>query len=99
MLADANWPAIEAGGVTDARGPQFITEGIVDDADKGLIAVFINGRRILSGLGLQCDGDAGVRNAVSEVDGAVDRINDPTKIRILLARDAFFAEQGDIWKG
>jgi len=43
---------------------------------------------------LQGDGDAGVGNAVSEIDGAIDRIDNPTELRFGVANRALFTKNG-----
>jgi len=47
---------------------------------------------------LQRDGNARVRNTVSEIDGAVDGIDDPAIFGGFVAGIAFLAEQGDFWE-
>jgi hypothetical protein len=39
-----------------------------------------------------------VGDPIGKVDGAVDRINDPTIFLVRVAEDAFLTQNGDLWE-
>ena len=67
------------GGAAFFDGPGFLHHGIVDDAYDDLA------------FDAEGDGDAEVGDAVEEIHGAIDGIDDPLARGGLVAGDAFFA--------
>lgn len=81
-LADPKGLVVEQNGASFFGSPSFVRHGVVDDAGYDFLAVS------------EGDGDAEVGDAVEEVDGAVDGIDDPLIVGFLIAADAFFAIEG-----
>ena len=85
-LADAERLAIEEDFAASFGGPELVGHGVVDDAGQDVFA-FADG-----------DGDAEVGDAVEEVDGAVDGVDDPLEFGVLIAAESFFAVEGVVWE-
>ena len=81
-LADAQRAAIEEDFAILFRGPGFVGHGVVDHAHEDVFSLS------------QGDGDAEVWDAVEEIDGAIDGIDDPLELGVLIAAEAFFAIEG-----
>ena len=60
-------------------GPGFADHGIVNDAEDDFVA------------DAQGDGDAEVGDAVEEIDGAIDGIDDPMAVGVLISGYTFLA--------
>lgn len=92
--------SVEQGRAVFGGNPHFVHEGIVDDSQQGFVvgegAVLRSFWRLVA-LGLEGYGDAGVRDSVGKVDGAVDGIDYPAALAFDLSALAFFSEYGDVW--
>lgn len=77
---DAEGFSVEEGSGTEVSGEEFVAHGIVDDTDLG-------GAVLATG-----DGDAEMGDAVAEVDGAVDGVDDPFGADASGAVATFFPE-------
>src|SRR5258706_12690611 len=98
--------AIQPGGLPSEGGPKLVAEWVVDDAGNRFVVQIAPrwiGNLQLSNPPstphadvrcsfLQGDGDAAMRNAISEIDGAIDGVNHPAIFRVLIAQRSFFAE-------
>ena len=71
--------AVQHGLAAFFYGPCFTNHGIVDDTEDD------------HAIDAQSDGDAEVRDAVEEIHRAIDGIDDPLALGILVSGDAFFA--------
>ena len=77
---DADGAAVEGWDAAAEDGPGFVEHGVVDHSEDGFAVV------------AEGDGDAEVRDAVEEIDGAVDGVDDPLPRGGLVAGGAFLAE-------
>ena len=83
--ADAKGFAIEKDFATFLGGPCFVSHGVMDDSHENIFSLS------------KRDGDAEVGNAVKEIYGAIDGVDDPLVFGVLIAAETFFAVQGVIW--
>lgn len=81
-LADSQGATVEEDFTVLFGSPSFIGHGVVDHAHQDIFP------------SSQGDGDAEMGDAVEEVDGAINGIDDPLVIGILVAAEAFFAIEG-----
>lgn len=79
--------SVEHGLAAFCDGPGLSDHGIVDDAEDDFVA------------DPQGDGDAEVWDAVEEIHGTIDGIDDPVAVRILVSGNAFFAIERVIGTG
>ena len=81
VFRDADAAVVEEGAFTLDGGEEFVLGDVVDDRDHGFAAA------------AKRDRDGVLRNAVNEVGGAVDRIDDPHPFALGVAHEtAFFRE-------
>lgn len=80
--ADAEGLAVEEDFAAFFCGPSFAGHWVVDDACEDIFAL------------AHGDGDAEVGDAVEEVDGAIDGVDDPLAVGVLITAEAFFAIEG-----
>ena len=71
--------AVQHGLTSFGDGPGFSDHGIVNDAEDDFVA------------DAQGDGDAEVGDAVEEIDGAIDGIDNPVTVGVLISGDTFLA--------
>ena len=86
VFGDVHFFAVERGAIAASGGEELVGDGIEDDSSDNSVAL---GER---------DGNAEARIAVSEVGGAVERIDVPTEFRGGLFAGAFFGGDGMIGK-
>lgn len=76
---NSNRISVQHGLAAFFNGPGFADHGIVDDAEDD------------HAIDAQGDGDAEVRDAVEEIHRAIDGVDDPLAVGILVSGDAFLA--------
>src|SRR5258708_32470541 len=97
-LAHADDSAVQSRGATANGRPHLVAEWIINYPHERIVTVLeIRGHPPQRSL-LQSDGNATVRDSVSEINRAIDRIHHPTIFCVRFASDAFLAQQRYIRK-
>ena len=86
IVGNADFLAVERGAFTTCGGEKFVGDGIVNDANEERVAL------------READRDAKTRIAMSEIGGAVERIDVPAEVGGGFVAGAFFGGNGMVRK-
>ena len=93
-LAHLDDSPVQPGSLATNSGPQLAAEGVVNDTDEALVAVFVIGCAGRFRPALEGYRYARMGYAVCVIDRSINRIHYPAVLGIRQPRNAFFSEHG-----